>query len=140
MAFLQQSQKIKLPWNLFLNILKKKGVTMDNVENIDNNYIKKSSIEILEILPMGMVEMKIGHKLARIAESKPYILEKGFVFLITPDVGVTDWEELISCDIPDFGPSKGFTDDPRLVDIGRKVFNGESFDLKPETVIPPVKK
>jgi hypothetical protein len=48
--------------------------------------------------------------------------------------------DLISCDIPGFGICKKFTDDPRLVDIGKKVFNGESFDLKPGTIIPPLGK
>jgi hypothetical protein len=89
---------------------------------------------------MGMVEMKIGRKFARICEPKPWILEKGFVYLVNPDVKSTSWEDLIACDIPGFGNAKGVTDDPRLVDIGKKVFTGESWDLKPGMIISPLKK
>ncbi|MDR1366420.1 MAG: hypothetical protein LBJ13_00725 [Puniceicoccales bacterium] len=113
---------------------------MGDVGEIDNNYVKESPIEIVEILPMGMVEMKIGRKLARICEPKPQFLQKGVVFLVTPDVGSCDWENLISCDLPERNGLKGFTDDPRLVDIGKQVFTGESLKLKPGTIIPPLKK
>jgi hypothetical protein len=92
------------------------------------------------ILPMGMVELKIGRKLARICEPKPQILQRGAVFLVTPDVGSRNWTELISCDIPERQGLKGFTDDPRLVDIGRQVFSGKSLKLKPGTIIPPLNK
>jgi hypothetical protein len=113
---------------------------MDNVGDIDSNYVKESPIEIVAILPMGMVEMKIGRKLARICTPKPQYLERGVVFLVAPDVGAADWTDLISCDIPERKDLKGFTDDPRLVDIGKKVFSGESLKLKPGTIIPPLKK
>ncbi|MDR1906618.1 MAG: hypothetical protein LBQ03_00090, partial [Puniceicoccales bacterium] len=61
-------------------------------------------------------------------------------FLGTPDIRNTDWEDLISCEIPGIGESEGMSDDPRLVDIGKKVFNGESFKLEPGTIIPPLEK
>ncbi|MDR1173429.1 MAG: hypothetical protein LBK24_01385 [Puniceicoccales bacterium] len=113
---------------------------MSDIGNIDNDYIRKSPIEIVEILPMGMVELKIGCKLARICEPKPQILERGFVYLVNPDDKSTSWTDLIACDIPGFGNAKGVTDDPRLVDIGRKVFYGGAYDLKPGTIIPPLEK
>jgi hypothetical protein len=112
------------------------------VESIDNDYVKKWPIEIVEIVEMGMVDLKIGRKLARIGEERRRVLEKGFVYLMSPDVadGSASWEELISCNIPGYGIAKGFTDDPRLIDIGKKVLTGESLDLEPGTIIPPLEE
>jgi hypothetical protein len=112
----------------------------DVIENVNSVNVKEFPVEIVWIGERGEVGLKIGDRPAEIAEPKPYILEQGYVFLGTEDIRHTDWEDLISCDIPGFGTCEGFTDDPRLVDIGKKVFNGESFDLKPGTIIPPLEK
>jgi hypothetical protein len=110
-------------------------------EKVDSRInINEFPVEILWIGERGEVGLAIGDRLAEIGESKPYMLDKGCVFLGTPDIRHTDWEDLISCDIPELGKCEGFTDDPRLVDIGKKVFSGESLDLKPGTIIPPLKK
>ncbi|MDR2371973.1 MAG: hypothetical protein LBD60_02390 [Puniceicoccales bacterium] len=109
----------------------------DVAENINSINVKEFPVEIVWIGERGEVSVRIGDMSAEIAEPKPLILEKGYVFLGTEDIEEIDWEDLISCDIPGLGRCEGFTDDPRLVDIGRKVFNGESFGLKPGTIIPP---
>ncbi|MDR2724108.1 MAG: hypothetical protein LBB25_02795 [Holosporaceae bacterium] len=114
---------------------------MSNViENINSVNVKEYPVEIVWIGERGEVVLKIGERPAAIEEPKPYILEKGYVFLGTPDIQNTDWEDLISCNIPEFGECEGCTDDPRLVDIGKKVFTGESLKLEIGTVIPPLEK
>lgn len=113
----------------------------DIAKNIDSHInISELPVEIIWIGERGEIGLAIGDRPAEIGESKPYILEKGYVFLGTSDIRNTDWEDLIACDIPGLGKRGGFTDDPRLVDIGKKVFTGESLKLKPGTVIPPLKK
>jgi hypothetical protein len=111
---------------------------VNDIETIDNNYVKKSPIEIVKIFPNGGVNLKIGRKLALIDDPRSRFLEMGFVYLVTPDVGSANWADLVSCDIPGFGNAKGVTDDSRLVEIGKKVYTCESLDLKPGTVIPPL--
>ncbi|MDR2371925.1 MAG: hypothetical protein LBD60_02135 [Puniceicoccales bacterium] len=114
---------------------------MNDMENIKNLMDTRDfPIEIVAIGERGEVGFMLGDKPAEIAEPRPNILEKGFVFLGTPDIEAVDWEDLISCNDPEFGELEGFTDDPRLVDIGKKVLSGESFDLKPGTIIPPLKE
>jgi hypothetical protein len=109
-------------------------------ENVNNINVKELPIEIVWIGKRGEVGLKIGERPAEIAEPKPNILQEGFVFLGTPDIRNTDWEDLIACEIPGIGMSEGMTDDPRLVEIGKKVFNGKSFELEIGTVIPPLEK
>jgi hypothetical protein len=112
----------------------------DVIENVSSINVKEFPVEIIWIGERGEIGIKIGDRPAEIAEPKPNILEQGFVFLGTEDIDEIDWEDLISCDIPGLGKCEGFTDDPRLVDLGRKVFNGKSFDLKPGTIIPTQEK
>jgi hypothetical protein len=78
------------------------------------------------------VELKINNKMAIIAKpSDESLLKKWCVYLETPNTDNIKWEDLISCDISDRGMVKGFTNDPRLVIIGKKLFNGKVSDLQP---------
>jgi hypothetical protein len=114
---------------------------MNDMENIkDFMDTRGFPIEIVVIGERGEVGFMLGDKPAEIAEPRPHILEKGFVFLGTPDIEAVDWEDLISCNDPELGELEGFTDDPRLVDIGKKVWNGKSFDLGLGTIIQPFKE
>jgi hypothetical protein len=115
---------------------------MSNVAGNVNETINISElpVEIVWIGERGEVGLNIGDRPAYIGETKPHMLEKGYVFLGTPDIRNTDWEDLISCDIPELGECEGFTNDPRLVDIGRKACTGEAWNLKPGTIIPPLKE
>ncbi|MDR2812851.1 MAG: hypothetical protein LBB05_03645, partial [Puniceicoccales bacterium] len=72
----------------------------DIAENMNSIDVKDFPVEIVWIGERGEVGVKIGDRPAEIAEPKPYILEKGFVFLGTEDIDEVDWEDLISCDIP----------------------------------------
>jgi hypothetical protein len=92
-------------------------------------------VEIVRI-EKEKVELKINNKMAIIAKpSDKSLLESGFVYLGTPNTDNTKWEDLISCAISDRGMVKGFTNDTRLVDIGRKLYNGKALDLQPGTEI-----
>jgi hypothetical protein len=105
--------------------------------NIDTRTL---TIEILAIGERGEVALMVGDLPAEICEPHPNILEKGFVVLGTPDIDGSDWEELTAREVPGLGMRDGFTDDPRLVDIGKQVRSGRSPQLKPGTVIPSLEK
>ncbi|MDR1590463.1 MAG: hypothetical protein LBR92_00470 [Puniceicoccales bacterium] len=112
----------------------------DVAENVNNSInVRELPIEIVWIGERGEVGMNIGDKYAQMNEPRELLLRQGFVYLEAKR-GTVDWHELVSCDIPGMGLRPGFTDDPRLVGIGRKVSTGESYDLKPGTIIPPLKK
>jgi hypothetical protein len=92
-----------------------------NGANINNNLDTRTlPIEIVAIAERGEMTLMRGDKPAEIADPRTNILEKGFVFLGTPDIETVDWEELISCDISEFGQCEGF-------------------NSKPGTIIPPLK-
>jgi hypothetical protein len=116
----------------------------DVAENINNSInINDLPIEIVWIGDAGDVGMNIGNKYAQISEPRVLLLEKGFVYLrsLPQDIKIAaSWDNLLSCDIPGRGVRTGCTDDPRLVEIGRKIFRGKARDLKLGTIIPPLKK
>jgi hypothetical protein len=114
------------------------------VENVNNRInVREFPIEIVWIGKRGEVGMNIGDKYAQISEPKMRSLENGIVYIGAFCLLANEswaWEDHISCDVPGMGTRRGYTDDPRLVDIGKKVFTGESLKLKPGTIIPPLEK
>jgi hypothetical protein len=125
------------------------------VENINNNInVRELPIEIVKISNFRFgayeseVELTIGDLKAVISEPRhpEHLTGAGsYIYLLGPDWDAEtetcnpDWESMVSCEVPDWGVLRGCTDDPRLVDIGRKLYNGEARrNLKPGTIIPPL--
>jgi hypothetical protein len=67
------------------------------------------------------VDLLIGDLPAAIIEPRRALLYHGGVCLVTTDYDKADWAKLVSSSIHKFGQCPSITDDPRIVEITKKL-------------------
>ncbi|MDR0693421.1 MAG: hypothetical protein LBF49_02525 [Puniceicoccales bacterium] len=85
----------------------------------------------------GAVDLQIGDNFASITEPKLHFLDEGLVYIETNGRSTASWEDIL----PErgFGRTvlRGFSDDPRLVQIGFDVLGGKFTQSSIGHEIPP---
>ncbi|MDR0693378.1 MAG: hypothetical protein LBF49_02280 [Puniceicoccales bacterium] len=93
---------------------------MDNI--IENINIRTMPVKVVKVDRLReRVDLLIGNLPAAIMEPRQALLYYGGVCLLTTDHDKADWKKLISTFIPTIGQQASVTDDPRIVEIAKKL-------------------
>ncbi|MDR0693372.1 MAG: hypothetical protein LBF49_02250 [Puniceicoccales bacterium] len=85
----------------------------------------------------GAVDLQIGDNFASITEPKLHFLNKGLVYIETNGHSTASWEDILPERVIGGTVFRGFSDDPRLVQIGFDVLGGEFSQSSVGHTIPP---
>ncbi|MDR2720910.1 MAG: hypothetical protein LBB15_01310 [Puniceicoccales bacterium] len=90
------------------------------------NYdISSLSIKVTNVDEYGNVTLKVGDIPAAICDPKPGFLAKNLVYLVSIDHKFPSWEDILLEKEIIGRKYRGFSDDPRLVQIAKDVFDGK---------------
>jgi hypothetical protein len=99
--------------------------------------ISSLPIKIERLGERGEVYLKIGDKPAAILEPKNASIKGGVTYINTVDFINCRWDRLVKCDV--YGENcRGFSNDPRLLEISQKVFQGSLSECDVGVVYPPL--